>query len=211
MGSVSRADREDTALTDPPDHLDGFPAVRVAGQRWHRAHRAGRSPWWFSHDGSGRFDLAAPHGTCYLSSSIEAAVRERLGPTLSCAGVLPADEADRMAVSRLDAEGMAADATDQRAARFGVTRELSTMTPYDRPRRWAMALHLTGYDGLVYGPRFSPGATHRALALFGDAGLDPTRTHDPHPITGSSAASQAGITVVGVPRRLETADPPGAP
>ncbi|MGI8415131.1 MAG: RES domain-containing protein [Nakamurella sp.] len=46
-----------------------------------RAHHLANSPWWFAHDGEGRFDLPAPYGTCYLASHPAAAVRERLGET----------------------------------------------------------------------------------------------------------------------------------
>lgn len=209
MGRVTDPSREDPALTDPPDDLTGFPATPLTGRPWHRAHTVGRNPWWFNHDGQGRFDLRPPRGTCYLASSIESAVRERLGPTLARANVISADEADRMHVSRLRTQGTAADTTVQQATRFGVTRELGTITPYRLPQRWAEALRDTGYDALVYWPRFSPGATHHALAAFGDAGVDATRDTDPCPVTGSSAASRAGIAVVGVPRTLPTANPPG--
>lgn len=208
MGAVNGSDRQGTALTDPPADLTGFPTAPVTGQAWCRAHTVGRNPWWFSHDDSGRFDLTHPDGTCYLASSIETAVRERLGPTLGRANMISIDEADRMLVSRLPAQGAAADTTDQQTTSFGVTRELSTITPYDLPRRWAAALHDTGHDGLVYWPRFSPGASHRALALFGAAGVDDTRGVDPAPIGGRSAAAHAEIVVVGVPRGLTTVDPP---
>lgn len=51
----------------------------------YRAHSSAHGPWYFAplpaeprH--GGRFDLAAPHGTCYVANNIEACVRERLGP-----------------------------------------------------------------------------------------------------------------------------------
>ena len=39
-------------------------------------HRVRRSAWWFSSDGSGRFDLPVPHGTCYLAEEPLAALLE---------------------------------------------------------------------------------------------------------------------------------------
>lgn len=209
MGPVTDDSREDVALTDPPEDLDAFPAAPLAGQDWYRAHTVNRGPWWFSHAGNGRFDLEPPDGTCYLGSSVETAVRERLGPTLSRANQIPTDEANGMVVSRLHAEGTAADTTAQEASRFGVTRELSTTTPYDLPQRWARALHGAGYDGLTYWPRFSPGSAQHALALFGAAGADSTQPTDPAPMAGPAAARHANVTVVGVPRSLDTVHPPG--
>lgn len=126
MGGMTGGNRHITALTEPPQDLVDFPTISLTGTDWYRAHVAGRHPWWFSHDGTGRFDLHPPEGTCYLASSVEVAVRERLGPTLVRAGVITTDEADRMRVSRLRTDGTAADATAQGAARFGVTREIST-------------------------------------------------------------------------------------
>ena len=88
------------------------------GRVWYRAHAVGLGPWWYSHDSSGRFDLPAPAGTCYLASQLEVAVRERLGETLVTAGLIAADEAARMVVSRLeiDPNTMVADTTNQACA-----------------------------------------------------------------------------------------------
>lgn len=47
-----------------------------------RVCQAAQDTWWFSADGSGRFDLTPPYGTCYLATDAYAAIREatRLGP-----------------------------------------------------------------------------------------------------------------------------------
>jgi hypothetical protein len=55
------------------------------------------------------------------------------------------------------------------AALTGVTRELSTSTPYRIAQMWAAALDSLGFAGIVYQPRFSPDDTH-AVAAFGAAG-----------------------------------------
>jgi hypothetical protein len=56
----------------PPD----FPHVTVDASwyQWWRVHGAGNGAWFFASDDAardpksvGRFDLPAPHGTCYLS------------------------------------------------------------------------------------------------------------------------------------------------
>lgn len=201
--------RVQVVLGEPPPKLEGFPTTDAAGD-WYRAHSADHGPWWFAHDGGGRFDLDPPHGTCYLGSHVEVAVRERLGQTLVAAGMIPGTEADRMVVSqlRVDTPMVAADMTNQRATDFGVTRELGTLTPYDLPRRWAAALRAHGLGGLRYWPRFSLDGGMRALAVFGSAGADQALPTDPKPMSGRDAAEAAGIVVVEVPARLPTVDPP---
>ncbi len=64
-----------------------------------------------------------------------------------------------------------ADLLSRRAIGFGVTNELSTMVPYDTPRRWSAALRGSGFDGISYRTRFDTGPTSRGRALFGPAGL----------------------------------------
>lgn len=68
------------SLGDPGD-LRGFPATSPPS-RLVRVCRAGSSTCWYSSDGSGRFDLRPPEGTCYLATDAYAAIREasRLGP-----------------------------------------------------------------------------------------------------------------------------------
>lgn len=210
--------RDVTAQQPPPADLTGFPARRLAsGATVFRAHLARRSPWWFS-SGGGRFDLPAPRGTCYLASSALVAVRERLGPVLAARAVVPAGALDGVVVSRL-ATARVRDAGDERAslrlanvrvagaADFGVTRELESMTPYDVPVRWAVGFDAAGFDGVWYGPRFSPGAAG-AIAVFGAAGQDDGRALDPAPVP---AREVPGLpTVVDPPRRrdLKVIEPP---
>jgi hypothetical protein len=196
-------ERQQLALGEPSEDLTGFPTVDATGE-WYRAHTAGLGPWWFSHDGSGRFDLEPPYGTCYLASGVDVAVRERLGETLVGGRMISAEAADKMVVSRLevDDDDPMADTTRQEATRYGVTRELGTTTPYDLPRRWAAALHAHGMGGLRYWPRFSLDGTTQALALFDRAGHDDGRTVDPEPMSGRAAAAMAGIEVLGPPRSV---------
>lgn len=199
--------RKSLGLGEPPTDVTTFPVKALTGD-WFRAHSASNGPWWFSHDGSGRFDLSPPHGTCYLASHVGAAVHERLGETLVKAGMISGTEADQMKVSALPLTEAVADATVQRATRFGVTREIGTVVPYDLPQRWAARLHAAGHDGLRYWPRFSTSPAFRAVALFGPAGADATRPPDPAPLLGRAAARKAGITVIDLPRALPTMRPP---
>lgn len=200
-------ERNQVALTEPPADLENFPTATVAEPHF-RAHSVGRSPWWFSHDGQGRFDLPPPGGTCYLASHVAAAVLERLGETLVRAGRVAGTEADRMEVSRLPVKAVVADATTNEAVHFGLTRELASVTPYDLPQRWAAALHSARQSGVRYWPRFSLAAEHRSLALFGTAGEDHRRPLDPEPLPGRAAARVAGVAVFDPPRRVQIVPPP---
>lgn len=197
--------RQEIAVGEPPEDLADFPSISLSGL-WFRAHSASRGVWWYSSDGSGRFDLAAPHGTCYLASSVGVAVRERLGRRLA-AGPVPAAVADQMLVSRVRLRARVADFTDRAAERFGVTREIGTLTPYDLPQRWAAALHNAGHRGLRYWPRFAIAPEDLSVALFANAGAG-TRRGDPGPFTGRDALRAAGIPVLGVPRSLPVTPPP---
>lgn len=197
--------RQEVALGEPPAELADFPSIPLSGL-WFRAHSVSRGVWWYSSDGSGRFDLDAPNGTCYLGSSVGVAVRERLGRRLA-AGPVPAAVADQMLVSRVRLRARVADFTGQAAERFGITREIGTITPYDLPRRWAAALHRAGHRGLRYWPRFAVAAEDLSVALFAAAGAG-TRRGDPGPFTGRDALRAAGISVLGVPRSLPVTPPP---
>jgi len=66
-----------------------------------------------------------------------------------------------------------ANLAHRRAAGYGVTNELSTMTPYRCPQQWATALLKAGSRGLRYRTRFDPGPGARGLAVFGPTGLNP--------------------------------------
>lgn len=200
--------RQELAVGEPPDDLTDFPAISLSGL-WFRAHSAAHAVWWFSSDGSGRFDLVPPHGTCYLGSSVGVAVRERLGRRLA-AGPVPAAVADQMLVSRVRLRARVADLTDRAAERFGITREIGTVTPYALPQRWAAALHGAGHRGLRYWPRFAIAPDDLSVALFANEGPG-TRRGDPGPFTGRDALLAAGIPVLGVPRSLPVTSPPLPP
>ena len=88
--------RQRPALGAPPAELSRFPRARLTSDTvLYRAHTRGRSPWWFSSDLSGRFDLLAPHGTCYLATDVETALRERFGHELVELGVVSFEAAAR--------------------------------------------------------------------------------------------------------------------
>lgn len=203
-------DRERVAQEPPSGSLQGFPSVVLGPQTaLFRAHQGHRGPWWFGSDGSGRFDLPVPRGTCYLALDPETAVRERLGPVLGGRSELPESTLADVVVSSLNLpwEVSVADLQSRRAAAYQVTRELETMVPYAVPQAWARALAGARFDGVRYGPRFTPGQAS-ALALFGEAGIGGW-PQDPTPLPAQEVVAdlrlwptprRADLTVVKPPR-----------
>lgn len=131
-------------------------------------YRAGRSPWWFSCDGSGRFDLPAPAGTCYLGDQPLASLLEvTRGLTLLSEAFLAGR---RLLTTELARPLRVADLTARAAYGFGVTGELAATADYTGPHAWASGLHRAGFDGVRYHVRHDPGADLLGVAWFGRAG-----------------------------------------
>lgn len=194
--------REQVAQGGPPASLAGFPTrVLAAATALFRAHRSDRGPWWFGSDGSGRFDLPAPRGTCYVALDPASALRERVGPVLAAARAVPESLLEDVVVSQLaladDRE--VADLQSRSAGEHGVTRELETMVPYAVPQAWARALDAAGHEGVGYGPRFTPGDCS-AVALFDEAG---ERGWAADPAPTPAAEVPGGPAVVRTPRRSD--------
>ncbi len=208
--------RERTALGPPPASLAGFPAYLVdTDTDLFRAHGAELAPWWFGSDGTGRFDLPVPRGTCYTALDPLSALRERLGPVLGTAQAVPESllEASVVSCLRLPATREVADVQAGGAAAFGVTREVESMVPYAVPQAWARAFDESGFGGVKYGPRFTPGECS-AVAVFGDRGVadwapdaDPVPAHQvPGAPTALSTPRRADLTVVRPPRTRVSRD-----
>jgi RES domain-containing protein len=200
---VTDRPRRRLQLRKPRGSLTGFPTWTLRPDRaLYRAHKAAAAPWWFSSDGSGRFDLRRPHGTCYLASDPEAAVRERWGEELLALGYVPRAVAEATEVSelRVPKGGRLADFCAGAAAGFGVTREISTTGRYDVTQTWANALGPlgSGLRGVRYQPRLSTDARGWALGLFGDA-CAAAWPAGPNPVGGVDLAARLGIEVAGIP------------
>lgn len=152
----------------PPDTLVEFPTYTVARTRvlW-RVTRRAHGPWWFSSDGSGRFDLPPPHGTCYLAFDPVAALRETIGP----GGLVTPEFLAARCLRRLrpPSTWRVADGLHRGAAAHGATLELSTLVPYDCPRQWALVLWEAGHHGVRYALRHLPDGPP-GLAVFGKQG-----------------------------------------
>lgn len=198
--------RQRLALGKPPANLSTFPRSRLLHRDLlYRAHTAGRSPWWFSSDLSGRFDLIQPNGTCYLATDVIFALRERFGHNLVRQGVVTFETAAKTQVSMLQIPSTRylAKTCSPAAANFGMTREIATCPSYNIPQAWAKAFFDGGkHSGIRYQSRFSTGAASNAVALFDVAGQQGWPT-DPHPAQGVQACTNEGITVVHPPTRRQ--------
>jgi hypothetical protein len=207
-------DRQQPAQQRQPDNADlrDFPCRTLsAGDVWWRQHRASAGPWWFSSDGSGRFDLEPPNGTCYLASSASAAIRERVGPDMIARGAIPASLLTGRVVSRLrlPEQVHAANLDAVAAAKLGVSRELAVTVPYTIPQAWAAALAATRFDGIVANLRFSPGRSV-GLALFGKAGERVAWPGDDKPTRATIVAARMQLMLLEAPSltELTIATPP---
>ena len=157
-------------LGAPPEDLGGFPRYDLTPeQALFRIHRRGRSPWWFSSDGSGRFDVTrASRGTCYLAERevgafIEVFRHRTLIPEAEVA-------ARRLATLHVAVHAVLADCTVEHARAYGVTGAIHTQPDYELPRRWASAFEQAGFAGVRYRVSHDPSLTETAIALFGPAG-----------------------------------------
>lgn len=178
-----------------PGDLTGFPTVAPPKQLL-RVCRSGRGTWWFSSDGSGRFDLHPPEGTCYLATDAFAAIREatRLGP-VSTAWV---EDRELRQVSPPNRNARLAATTRQAAGRYGVTTELATVVPYDLSRRWATAFRAEQFDGIRHQLRHDQRARPSGIALFGPAGSAQLDDGNRSALTPSDVEA-AGVTVLAPP------------
>lgn len=185
--------------------ITAFPARRLArGSRLFRIARADRHPWWFGSSMAGRFDLASPHGTCYLAVDPVGALLEVVGHGRR-GGLVTAEMLDdrHLFTLLLDSDWHLAQTTARRAFRFGITGEIGTVVPYTVPQAWAAAWHAEGFVGVLYALRHDP-ARSTAVARFGDEGL-----HTHWPVTERTRVTRSlhreleaitGVIVAEIPR-----------
>lgn len=157
-------------LTGPPADILNFPhATLRAGHTVYRVTQAVNGVWWFSGDGSGRFDLTPPStgGTCYFGVDAAAGLCE----TFRTLPVLQADiDSRRVNSVDLRSEKVLADTTKPRARAFGVTKELVTVTPYDIPQAWARTFNEDDFDGILHELRHDLRPRATGISLFGPVG-----------------------------------------
>jgi hypothetical protein len=199
-------------LSSPGD-LTGFPAKEFAeGDELYRAVKVGKGPWWFGSDGSQRFDLKTPHGTCYTAENIETSVREKARRPLLAHGMIDPAFVDGMDVCELapQSSGDYAETDSPRAISFGANRELSSCLDYGLTCSWAQAFHAAGLAGIHYGSRYTVGLAN-SLAIFGTAG-EREGWYVARRLTGHRAMEEAGMLHLIAPRtklrHADVVDPP---
>jgi hypothetical protein len=163
--------RQFPTLSWPPPHLEDFPTrLFPAGTRLFRVVRKGKGPWWFGSSMEGRFDLPEPYGTCYLAVDPLAALLDLLGPERNGGIVSSALLAERRVRELLIPDEIApADTTSRWASAFGITAEIGSIVPYERPQAWAHRLHQAAFKGIIYWLRHDP-ARSEGIALLGPHG-----------------------------------------
>jgi RES domain len=156
-------------LEPPPDDLGGFPTHKLEpGRLLYRIHRSDRSPWWFSNDGSGRFDLFGEDtGTCYLAERPVGTFIE----VFRTGTLIPEVEVSVRSLARLRVPSATrlANCTASEARRFGITAAIHSQPNYNVPRAWAQAFADVGFGGVLYRLSHDPSVSEIGVALFGGA------------------------------------------
>lgn len=153
-------------MTLPPR----FPLATLRGDREiYRIHQSAKAPWWFSTDGSGRFDpVGTGSGSCYFA-------QYRLGAWIEVFRkqiLLARDEVSGrwLYTLRLARDLKLADITSRRALTFGVTASLGANEDYAASQTFAADALASGFDGIRYLVRHDPAHKLYGYALFGPAG-----------------------------------------
>ncbi len=191
--------------------LLGLPLRPIAGMRLHRVVARTRGPWWFASTPGGgvggRFDLPAPDGACYLSTSAVGAVLEVFSDLHG--GRLPVTELRARCRIEVIAPLLSPPAADLAAARargVGVTAALWAGQDRALTQRWARALFRAGWRALHTGLQHDPRGRLRGVTLLDQAGEhlpwdDVGWQHTTHRIDDDQALMQGldrfGITVRG--------------
>jgi hypothetical protein len=155
-------------------NLRGFPYRTLRADRpLYRLHRAAREPWWFSADGSGRFDPVGTHaGACYVAYEPLGAWIEVFRKAMVIA---EADVSARILTDlRAGRDLRLADLVSRRALSFGVTASLGADEDYSRSHDFAAAAVGAGFDGVRYRARHDPALRLTNVALFAAAGAPGT-------------------------------------
>ena len=135
-------------------------------EQFFRIHHRDRAPWWFSNDGSGRFDLSGGDGTCYLAETpVGAFIEVFRDPVIAEAEV----DARLLANLSTRKRSTVADCTVTGARRFGITAAIHTQPNYELARAWAQAFAHAGFDGIRYRVSHDPSQRELGVALFGPA------------------------------------------
>jgi RES domain-containing protein len=168
--------------------LRRFPRRTLRGNRTlHRMHRAHHRPWWFSSDGSGRFDpVGTGLGACYLAEEPLGAWVESYRKAMK---ISEADIADRRLVAvALGRDLRLADVTSRRALAFGVTAAVGAGEDYRPSQQFARDAISAGFGGVRYHFSHDPAQGLHGVALFAPAG-EPAPADPDWPVALGTVAS----------------------
>lgn len=157
--------------------LRGFPRYTLRAERViYRIHKSGRSPWWFSANGDGRFDpVGTDFGACYLAGAPLGAWIEVFRKRM----LLAEAEVDTRCLQAvaLGRDLRLADATSRRALQYGITASIGGSEHYEESQAFSAEVLAAGYDGIRYLIRHDPAQRLYGITLFGPPGR--TRRNDP--------------------------------
>lgn len=131
-----------------------------------------RFPWFYSSRGAGtggRFDLAQPHGTCYLADDLDSAFQE----TFRGARVIAEDDVARRRVLTVTASRVSTpwvDLTHELATEAGVSLDVFSGSAYGDSQALAAECHASGDLGVISLIRHQSDGTARGYSMFGPAG-----------------------------------------
>jgi hypothetical protein len=171
-------------VTGPDALARGFPRRTLrADAVLYRVHRTRSGCWWFSDDGSGRFDpVGTGMGACYFAAAPLGAFIEVFRKRMTIA---EAEIAERsLSAVTLGRPVRLADITSRRALGFGVSADLGSGPDYGPSHAFAARAVAAGFAGVRYLARHDPAQRSASVALFaapgapdpGDPAWPPART-----------------------------------
>jgi hypothetical protein len=163
-------------------------------------HKAINTPWFFSTDGSGRFDLTAVPctGTCYFAEQPLGAFVE----VFRDIGIIAHTDvlARRQTAFSPSIPIRLANCAASKAHQFGITAAIHSTPDYQQTQAWALAFQRAGFEGVRYLLSHDPRQKLVGVAIFGSAPFAGTLATAAIPqVVINEAEKRFGIKVRPVP------------